>query len=123
MVFVTSSGYKTLVHIKKIRISCLKVDIGPKNHTFMTFICRNTTLDCSKMCMYANHVVYLCILSMYSIYVFSLCILSMYSIYVFYHVIYLCIGDNSNNYENPAAKPELHNFKDRFKSCFDTARL
>ena len=74
MVFLSCSGYKTLVHIKKIRVSCLKVDIGPKNHTFMTFICRNTTLDCSKMCMYSIYVVYLCILSMQSIYV---CILSM----------------------------------------------
>ena len=38
MVFVISSGYKTLVHIKKIRISCLKVDIDPKNDTFMTYM-------------------------------------------------------------------------------------
>ena len=78
MVFVTSSCYKTLVHIKKIRISCLKVDIDPKNHTFMTFICRNTTLDCSKH-VYVFH---LCIRSMQSIYVVHLCRLSMQSIYV-----------------------------------------
>ena len=62
----------------------------------MTFICRNATLDCSKMCMYSIYVVYLCILS-------------MYSIYVFYHVVYLCIGDNSKNNENQAAKPEFQN--------------
>ena len=100
MVFVTCSGYKTLVHIKKIRISCLKVDIGPKNHTFMTFICRNTTLDCSKNV----YVFYLCSLSMYSIYVVHLCSPSMQSIYA----VHLCMY---SIYENQAAKPEFHNFK------------
>ncbi len=59
----------------------------------------------------------------WNVYVFYLCRLSMYSIYAFYHVVYLCIGDNSKDDEDQAAKPEFHNFKDRFKSCFGTARL
>ena len=45
-------------------------------------ICRNTTLDCSKMCMYSIYVFYLCSPPMQSVYVFYLCSLSMQSIYV-----------------------------------------
>ena len=71
----------------------------------MTFICRNTTLDCSQKCvcilsmqsiyvfdlcspsMYPSMYVHLCSPSMQSIYAVYLCILSMYSIYVFYVVL------------------------------------
>ena len=66
---MTSSGYETLVHIKKIRASCLKVNICFKNRTFMTSICRNMAYI---------------VLSMDVFYVFYICILCMHSMYVFY---------------------------------------
>ena len=61
----------------------------------------------------------LCILYMYSVYVFNVCILRMYSIVKIRKNRKLSREIN----ENQAAKPEFHNFNDRFKSCFDTARL
>ena len=115
MSFVAPSSYKRLVHIEKIRIACLKVDIGPKNLTFIAFICRTTTLDCSKnvyvfylcsLSMYSIYVVHLCSPSMQSIYVVHLCILSMQSIYVFYlcilsmQSIYVCILSMKTRLQN-----------------------
>ena len=92
MVIVTSSGYKTLVHIEKIRVSCLKVDIGPPKSYFYDIYMSKSDLNCAFYGrMSSIYVFYVCIPCMHSMYlfyvcilVFYVCILCLYSMYAYY---------------------------------------